>query len=221
MFHVEHASRWSDILAAGTSELGLILSDHVTAQLIVYARELSVWNQKVNLTAIRDEQGIIVKHFLDSLACTRALRSIENASLLDIGAGAGFPGLPLKILHPELDLTLLEPHSKKTAFLRYVIGTLGLTRATVISKRIEEYACERDVQHRFAFAVTRALRIDYFLSSIRQLLSPGGCLILCRSKPLEACKDLFGLQIRDQISYRLPYGYGERVLSILEVELTS
>lgn len=216
MFHVERGERFSELLTKGAAELGLSLNDRILSELLVYFRELTIWNKKINLTAIKQEKAVAVKHFLDSLACSKALLSTQSASLLDIGTGAGFPGLPLKILHRELDLTLLEPSHKKTAFLCHLIGTLQLSKAVVISKRMEDFSKEPDQAGRFAHIITRALDIKQILPFVHSLLRDQGRLILCRAKPLEKQLDLDGLKLVGEISYDLPCGYGSRILAVLE-----
>src|SRR5574341_1111968 len=140
MFHVERAAWKRDLLASGASELEVPLPDEAITQLLVYSDELQAWNRRVNLTAVTEEGEILVKHFLDSLIYAKHLRVQSGDRLLDVGAGAGFPGLPLKIACPALAVPLLEPSGKKTAFLHHVIGTLGLERTVVVSRRVQEFA---------------------------------------------------------------------------------
>lgn len=217
MFHVEQAGSFEQILIEGSSQLDLSLTPVHLSQLVLYLRALRNWNKKINLTAIKDEQEIAVKHFLDSLACSKAIAAAPSAPLLDIGTGAGFPGLPLKILYPALPVTLLEPNQKKTAFLRHVIGTLHIADATVLPKRLQDLAKELDYCGRFVHIVTRALDAMQVLPFIKPLLSSHGQLILCRSKPLESVSDLYGLELTREIPYELPYGSGKRVLSLLRL----
>ena len=217
MFHVEQLRRWVEILRQGASDLGVALSEAQVSDFVTYLRELTAWNQKINLTAMTDDKEIAVKHFLDSLACARALPSPQGASLLDIGSGAGLPGLPLKILHPELHLTLLEPSLKKTAFLRHLIGTLHVKDTEVISKRLQDFTRDPNAHGRFSYVMTRALSLSEILPFVRPVLAHQGRLILCRTKPLEPQIKLRGLQKTQEIGYTLPYGYGKRVLSMLTV----
>ena len=114
----------------------------------IYLRELLDWNQRVNLTAIADPVDVQVKHFADSLACLLAFPKIDlaQARLIDVGTGAGFPGMPLKILRPELCLTLLDSTRKKTLFLEHLAKALGLPDVTVLTARAEEAG--RDPAHR-------------------------------------------------------------------------
>ena len=216
MFHVERATRWRDLLVAGAAELELHLSDQVIAQLIVYATELISWNRKINLTGITDPQEIIVKHFLDSLVCTKVLQRRSNEALLDVGSGAGFPGLPVKILYPEVSLTLLEPSGKKTAFLHHIIGTLGLEDALVVSKRVQDFSQDPINHSRYSCAATRALSPSEVLPFISPLLVEGGQLIFWRTQPLEVNSGFHGPCTVKEMIYRLPYGYGQRRLIIFQ-----
>lgn len=220
MFHVEHRrerdNRFSQALVDGAAELGVPLSQPLALRYISYFRELQIWNEKTNLTSMRDEREIAVKHFLDSLACSKAFGQFNQVRLLDLGSGAGFPGLPLKLMHPEIELALLEPSQKKTAFLRHVVGTLDIARTVVISKRIEEFSRTSTDQTGFTHIITRAVNMASLLSCCLSLLKPNGAIILCRTKPLEREFPLGRLQIRREIAYTLPLGYGPRVLTVLE-----
>src|SRR5207253_1977060 len=129
-------------LMEGGLQLGLPLSPHTVARLVVYLQELQRWNAKVNLTGPASERDIVSKHFLDSLAAATIIkpdaalvRPGPGLRLLDVGTGAGFPGLVLKLQDPDLAVTLLEPSPKKAAFLHHMIGTLGLTGMTVLIAR--------------------------------------------------------------------------------------
>ena len=96
------------------------------------------WNRKFNLTAIRDEESIRTKHYLDSFSCVLAWKNAPPARLADVGTGAGFPGIPLKILYPGLHLTLVESVGKKAMFCQHIIRVLGLEGVEVIQARAEE-----------------------------------------------------------------------------------
>jgi 16S rRNA (guanine527-N7)-methyltransferase len=160
-----------DMLAATAASWGLPLSQAQLDQFALYSAELRRWNERVNLTAITDEPGIATRHFLDSLRCARSWGPAPE-SLIDVGAGAGFPGLPLKILRPELRLTLVESIAKKAAFLRHIADTLGLTDVEVVVARAE--AAGRDPAHRERYAVAAARAV----AELRVLAEY--CLPLCR-----------------------------------------
>jgi 16S rRNA (guanine527-N7)-methyltransferase len=122
-------------------EFELALSDFQVEQIQQYTRILWAWNDKVNLTAIRDPLEILYRHFCESMFGA-ALLPVENCRLADVGSGGGFPGLPLKIMRPDLQLFLVESNVKKATFLAEVIRELGLTDARVLVSRYEELAEE-------------------------------------------------------------------------------
>ena len=143
--------------------LHLELSAAQLAAFQTYADELSLWNEKFNLTAIKDLEGIQVKHFLDSLSLLKALRpagaddSALRLRLIDVGTGAGFPGLPLKIMCPQLQLTLLEATGKKVRFCEYMVDKLKLTGVKVIKARAEEAGQDPAHREQYDWAVARAV----------------------------------------------------------------
>lgn len=160
-----------DALHTTAATWGLTLTDAQLAQFARYSVELQRWNERVNLTAITDERTIVVRHFLDSLAIARSWGQ-EPDTLIDIGAGAGFPGVPLKILRPHLRLTLVESVAKKAEFLRQLSATLGLTDVTIIVARAEQIG--RDPAHREQYAIVTA-RAVADLAVLAEY-----CLPLCR-----------------------------------------
>ncbi|MFU8796706.1 MAG: 16S rRNA (guanine(527)-N(7))-methyltransferase RsmG [Dehalococcoidia bacterium] len=148
-------------LIEGAAKLGLGLSARQIQQFEVYYRELIEWNKKTNLTTIVDYESVQVKHFLDSLTVTIAL-SAESLtspgfSVMDVGTGAGFPGVPLKILLPGIRLVLVESTTKKIAFLYELIGRLQLEGAEVVNSTAEEAARLPLYREGFSLVVSRAL----------------------------------------------------------------
>lgn len=161
-------------LIAGAAKLGLRLSPRQVEQFQLYYQELVEWNKRVNLTAIVDNEGVQVKHFLDSLSVTLALEEGGMVGggdfrLLDVGAGAGLPGLPLKILYPGLNLVLLDSTAKKTAFLRHLSARLGLEDVEVETGRAEELAHQSRYREQFDVVVSRAVAV---LPSLVELTLP-------------------------------------------------
>ena len=122
-------------LSSGLSALDLTLSVHQQEQLLAYLAMLLKWNKAFNLSAIRDPQEALDKHLLDSLSLHPYIDG--TARYLDIGAGAGLPGIPLAIIKPEMQITLVDSNGKKTRFMRQVISELGLTNASVLQTRVE------------------------------------------------------------------------------------
>ena len=162
------SDRLNQLLTQSSSEpLTLEQSERFTAYLTL----LQKWNARTNLTAIRDEEGILSRHFLESILCARALPA-GIQTLLDFGSGAGFPGLPIAILHSEIAVTLAESQNKKAAFLREAIRTLGV-QAHVHSARAEE------LKTHFDCVTLRAVdNMQAAIPAAIQLLAPGGQLTI-------------------------------------------
>ena len=136
---------------------GSTLSQQQIAALDIYLRELTAWNAIHNLTAIRDPEQARVKHFLDSLSACLVMQGSQLDRVIDVGTGAGFPGLPLKILYPQMQLTLVESIGKKTTFCEHVVTKLGLDRVEVIQMRAEDLGQIRDHREQYDWAVARAV----------------------------------------------------------------
>jgi 16S rRNA (guanine527-N7)-methyltransferase len=151
------------------------LSDSQLKLVSTYLDLLLKWNSKINLTAVRGPEEIISRHFGESFFAARQLSLDRNsaATAIDIGSGAGFPGLPFKIWAPALDLTLIEAKQKKAVFLREVVRTLGLTQVSVLAQ------CAENVQDRADMVSLRAVeRFEKTLPIAQQLLNPGGRIAL-------------------------------------------
>src|ERR1043165_1484175 len=146
---------------------------HITGRqviaLITYEKELIEWNQKFNLTAIRDSESIRTKHFLDSFSCVLAWKASPPNQLIDVGSGAGFPGIPLKILYPNLKLTLVESVGKKATFCQHVVDTLKLENVNIVKARAEEVGQDHHHREKYDVAVARAVAN---LSALSEYLLP-------------------------------------------------
>jgi len=144
-------------LKAGAKRLGLELTPDQLEQFDVYYKELVAWNKRVNLTAITDYEEVQLKHFLDALTVTLAWQKTTENTVIDVGAGAGIPGIPLKIVFPDIKLVLCEATAKKAAFLRHIIDTLGLNDVEVVVGRAEEVAHDAQYRERFGLVLSRAV----------------------------------------------------------------
>lgn len=155
-------------LAAGLEELGLEVSQHRRQQLLAYLKLLQKWNRRINLTAIRDQQGILRKHFLDSLSIAPYL---SGQRVLDVGTGAGFPGIVLAIIDAHRVFTLLDSNGKKTRFLTQVKIELGLDNIEIRQSRVEDYAVEEG----YDTIVSRAFSsLQDFVTQSAHLCAPEG-----------------------------------------------
>lgn len=168
-----------DFIEYVKKEIGLELNEKQVDQFKTYAEFLKEYNEKINLTAITEYEEVLEKHFLDSLFPLRMLELKENQILADIGTGAGFPGVVLKIAKPELKVELIEPLGKRCIFLNLLIEKLGLTDIKVINSRVEDLKCFEKYDYVTARAVT-ALNV---LTEITvPFLKIGGHFIVLRGK---------------------------------------
>ncbi|MCS7177902.1 MAG: 16S rRNA (guanine(527)-N(7))-methyltransferase RsmG [Anaerolineae bacterium] len=164
-----------DKLLRGARELGIILKESHLSLFQTYYEELVEWNRRFNLTAITDYEGVQVRHFLDSLSCLLVLPRAElqaGARVIDVGTGAGFPGLPLRIVCPGMRLTLLEATRKKVDFLEHLLRRLGLADVEVIHARAEDLGHRPGYREGYDWALARALAemptlAEYLLPLVR------------------------------------------------------
>ncbi len=208
-----------DLLQEGAAPLGLELPPATLDQFRFYLTQLKLWNARVNLTGLKSDRDMVVKHFLDSLAVLPFLAGYR--SLADLGSGPGFPGLALKLVRPELQLTLVEARQKKAAFLEYLVSCLKLPGVQVARTHLTP-AQAREWSPRFQAVVSRAtFPLGRFLELAAPLLLPGG-LALALTGPhlaggeLEAAAAagrLLGLGPLELKPYRLPLS-GEPRLAV-------
>ena len=202
----------------GGLRLGVPLSPHTVARLVLYLQELTRWNARVNLTGHATQADIISKDFLDSLAAftlikpdPELIRPGPGLRVLDVGTGAGFPGLVLKLQDPDLAVTLLEPSQKKAAFLHHIIGLLGISGVSVLIARIED--CRPDQVGRFDLVTSRAVRPELILAEAPRLLAPGGHVLLFRTSTVGDVPS--GYWLIRETSFTLPFIDAPRTLTLL------
>jgi 16S rRNA (guanine527-N7)-methyltransferase len=201
-------------LLTGLDRLGLSLDISAVERLLLYCGELQKWNRKINLIARETTAAeIIEKHFLDSLALLPLLdrHGGPDASLLDVGSGAGFPGLALAAARPELRVTLLEPRQKRTAFLRHIARTLGLSSVQVREERLEP---GQALPEQFSFITSRAVAApEIFLPLIEQAAGPETLVILMLAAEERQSWDAGRWQTVEQLKFVLPFSGGPRLLT--------
>jgi len=206
----QNLSDLAAVLSTGAKALDISLSDHQINQFLNYLEDLKEWNRRINLTAIIADKEIIEKHFLDSLAGLRAIEKRPGQTLLDIGTGAGFPGVPLKIAFPSLRLSLVESSQKKAAFLHHIAGKLKLSEVTVLNQRIESLSA---IDHPYDLIVIRAFaKIQIALARALPLLAPRGKLILYQSRMQSQPHHM--KEWEATIPYELPFSKIHRSLEI-------
>ena len=213
----------STLLTSGAKLLNVELTEQSIAQFTVYLEELHRWAKIVDLVSQSDPETIIRKHILDSLAATSTLP--VRGRLLDLGSGAGFPGLPLAIVNPSLSVTLLEPRRKRVNFLKEVIRKANLTNTYAYEGRAEEFAQRDGWQATFAIVITRATwNIREFLNLATPFVTKDGVVIAMKgAKAEKELKDeeawLRGEKVflKKLTSYELPFGKESRCLAIFSL----
>lgn len=174
-----HGAGGSDLLRRGLDRLGLRLTPPQYEALSVYLSELRRWASRVNLTGLRSEEAIIREGFLRSMAYRAAFEPSPSMKAIDIGSGAGFPGLVLKVCYPGIDMLLVEPRRKRATFLRAIIRRLGLTGIRCVAARAEQLHGDAEHQGRYDVAFARAVGTVPDVARLAgPLLKPGARLIL-------------------------------------------
>lgn len=209
-----------ELLMTGAQELGIALSVEQVNSLFIYLAELKKWNRKINLTAIKEERDIVIKHVLDSLSYMKGFSPIPGLKLLDMGAGAGFPAVPIKLAHADIEITLVESVKKKASFLRHVARTLKLTGIEVQDKRTNElpdsYHGAYDVVTARAFA-----DMNLALEAGRLFLRTGGLMVLSRGAEETIDKHEYsrsGYSLEKRLALTLPHSDYKRALWIFKRE---
>lgn len=170
-------------LVEEAAALGIALTEAHEAQFDIYARELASWNAHTNLTAITAPDDVRVRHFLDSLTVPLVVPMRPGLRVIDVGTGAGFPGLPLKIVYPEINLTLLEATGKKIAFLSHMVAMLRLEGVALLNARAEDAGQMRDQRGVYDVVLARAVaRLPALLEYLLPLAKVGGVCVALKGK---------------------------------------
>jgi 16S rRNA (guanine527-N7)-methyltransferase len=211
---------WQGLVIDGARTLGIEIDESATAKFSVHAFELVEWSRKINLTSIIQPRDVAVKHFIDSLAPAQFIP--ENARLLDIGSGGGFPGIPLKILKPSVSAMLIDSVRKKVNFLKHLVRTLKLERIEACQVRAENLIEHAAFSNSFDVIISRALSsLDLFVKMALPLLAAQGTIIAMKGKldqieldklRSDTPKDLYHIEVKD---YQLPSIHAQRSIVII------
>jgi 16S rRNA (guanine527-N7)-methyltransferase len=210
-----------NLLIEGAKAFGIHLDKKTTEALGLFLKELLKWNQKINLTAIRTEKEIVLKHFLDSFSVHPYLP--EYSSILDIGSGAGFPSIPLKIVKPSLEITLIDSVLKKVDFQRNIIRILGLKGITTIHGRIQDREILLSLEAQFDITLSRAFSdLRTFLLLSFPFLKKNGRAIAMKGEvkakeiQLLAKKEETRYRLQKTVSFFLPFSSLKRSILLFE-----
>jgi 16S rRNA (guanine527-N7)-methyltransferase len=214
-----------DLLAT----IGLEISNSQLKAFQTYEDELISWNDKFNLTAIRDREGIRVKHFLDSLTCLQAIPNLQHHHVIDIGTGAGFPGIPLKIMCPGIQLTLVESVGKKASFCRHIVDKLELKKVEVLNLRAEDVGRLQSHREKYDLALARAVAalpvlVEYLLPLVKiggKMVAQKGDSAPAESQQSENALNILGGRFDQLIPITLPGVTGDRYLVVIKKTATT
>lgn len=200
----------------------ITLTENQYEQFQKYFELLAEWNEKMNLTAITDESGVALKHFADSLSLLNFVDIPQNSSIADVGTGAGFPGVVLKIARPDIKLTLIDSLNKRLVFLSEVCAQLGI-EAELIHSRAEDGARDEKLRESFDFAVSRAVaRMNVLSEYCLPYVKVGGAF--CAMKGAQANEEFkeslnaintLGGKLEKKYFFELPENGGERAIAVV------
>lgn len=218
---------FEEILCKECELQNIEITENKVKNLSIYKDLLLEWNEKMNLTAITDDYEIIVKHFVDCLECTKAIKNEKK--IIDVGTGAGFPGMVLAIFYPEIEFTLLDGLNKRLIFLQEVVDKLGLTNVKIVHGRAEEVVRIDDLYNHYDASVSRAVaNLPVLLEYVSPYVKVGGYSIVMKGDSVDeeiklaqnALKTL-NLKVEEKIEYSYMVNEEEYNRSILRIKKTN
>lgn len=215
---------YKEKLVEGAKQFGIELTAKQVEQFINYMDILNEWNQKMNLTGLEEPDAIVIKHFLDSISCVEGMDIDGNERIIDVGTGAGFPGMPLKIIYPDLKVTLLDSLKKRINFLEHVAIELGLKDVECIHGRAEDYGQDKKYREKYDYVLARAVAsLDVLSEYTLPFVKVGGSFVAQRGTNVKEevvegtnAIEILGGMIMDVVEVDLPYTDAERNLVIID-----
>jgi 16S rRNA (guanine527-N7)-methyltransferase len=213
-----------EVLINGMKELGVDATQETVERLIAFMKIMLEWNEKVNLTAITEEREVFIKHFLDSVTCLSTGYIKEGMSVIDVGTGAGFPGVPLKILMDNLKMTLLDSLNKRVIYLNEAAKMLNLRDTKVMHARAEEAGSSKEHREVYDIVLSRAVASMSVLCEYCLPFAKVGGFFLCQKGPdikdemkeADAAIRIMGGKVREVKEYLLPFSDIKHNIIIIE-----
>lgn len=203
-----------DVLEQGARALGIEMGPQMRDLLVSHIEHLSAWNRKMNLTAVTAPREMVIRHVLDSLSVSSFVR---GSRVLDVGSGNGFPGIPLSIVHPELEVVLVESRRKRAEFLRYVVAQMKIDNAFIVNKRIEHYRSDG----KFDTLMARAFSsLPELVRLTGHLLSPGSRMLAMKGKCPETETAQLPSALRERlemVKLEVPYLNADRYVVLIDI----
>ncbi len=219
---------FKDILLEQAALSGIELSSNQIDSLEKYYKLLIEWNEKMNLTALTEPHDVALKHFCDSILLLKYADIPQNSSLIDVGTGAGFPSVPIKIVRPDIKLCLLDSLNKRLVFLQEVVDKLGLQDVTIVHSRAEDGARKADLREKFDFATSRAVaQLNVLSEYCLPYVKVGGAFLSMKGKYSEeeianakSAIKLLGGKTEKVDTYNLADGSERTIINVKKVSTT-
>ena len=218
-----------DILKANASDYGIEINQDLAEKLEIYGRLLKEWNDKINLTAIKDDEGIAVKHFLDCLLVSKVADFKDGMKVIDVGTGAGFPGLVIAAAYPNINVTLLDSTGKKLKAVENMAVEMGVKNVKIVHARAEDAGKNSEFREKYDFATARAVaELRVLLEYTLPFVKVGGSFLSLKAATAKEEIDGAGNSLKtlggkiDSINYfTLPGGDKRAIITVKKISQTS
>ncbi len=219
----------TDILKESSTEYNIVISDDLVKKLEIYGRLLKEWNEKINLTAIKDDEGIAIKHFLDCLLVSKVADFKDGMNIIDVGTGAGFPGLVIAAAYPNVNVTLLDSTGKKLKAVENIAEEMGVRNVKILHSRAEDAGKSPEFREKYDFATARAVAdLRVLLEYTLPFVKVGGSFLSLKGATAKEEIDGAGNSLKalggkiDSINdFTLPGGDKRAIIKVKKISQTS